>query len=122
MLRQARPIQQRDTLREGSGGQIFGQFDPYGGLRDDPSTGQVLLDLAANIGGVPRRTPRTESRQHRLHRAIPVEFAGSDAHREDRSGRVAGSRARAVRRATRAVISAPSLGAILPGRASFHAW
>jgi hypothetical protein len=88
MLRQARPIQQRDTLREGSRGQIFGQFDPYGGRRDDPSTGQVLLDLAANVGGVPRRTPRTESRQHRLHPAIPVEFAGSDANREDRSGRL----------------------------------
>ena len=36
--------------------------------RPDAGRGEVLFDLAADIGGVPRRPTRPQPRQHELHR------------------------------------------------------
>ena len=68
-------LEQRHACRDSSRGQIFGQLDPHSGVSDDPLAGDELLDLAADVGGVPRRSLRAESRQDRGDGFVAVECA-----------------------------------------------
>ena len=50
--------QQRDANHQRPGGEVLGQLKAHGRGRDQPGARDQLLDLTANIGGVPGRPAR----------------------------------------------------------------
>ena len=69
---------------ERAGGQVLGQFAPDRGVGDDVAAGDELLDLAADVGGVPRRPARrraatTPRRRPALRSSAPTGSASIGA-------------------------------------------
>ena len=62
-------VEQRHAPADGAGGQVLGQLAPHRGVGDQTSAaGDQLLDLAADVGGVPGRPARPEPRRHLVDR------------------------------------------------------
>ena len=51
---------------QGSGGEVLGEIDPHCSVGHETGAGDPLLDLAADVGGVPRRPPCPQTGQDDL--------------------------------------------------------
>lgn len=66
-------IEQPRTRRHRQRREVFGQLAPHWRVGDDAGAGDVLLDLAADVSGVPGRTACPQPGQHLPDRRVPVE-------------------------------------------------
>ena len=79
-------VEQRDTAVQGAGGEILRQLQAHRRVGDDAGRGQVLFDLAADVGGVPRRPPRPQPRQHHRHDLLAVQLPDRRQGQRRRAG------------------------------------
>ena len=56
-----------------SGGEVLGEIDPDRGVGHETGAGDPLLDLAADVGGVPRRPPCPQTGQDDLDHLVAVD-------------------------------------------------
>jgi hypothetical protein len=67
--------EQPNAAGSGPSGHIFGELDARGGLGDQVGLCQQELDLAADVGGVPRRPFRPELGDHPVCRSVAIDPA-----------------------------------------------
>ena len=67
--------EQGSATLDGACGQVLGQVDPDGRLSDQPGLRDQHLGLSSDVGGVPRRPLRPESRQHELDCCLAIDVA-----------------------------------------------
>ncbi len=82
-------IQQWHAGGDCPGGDILRQFDAHSSASNQAGLGDPLLDLAADVGGIPRRTLCSQPRQHQLDGGSTVQGIRLRFGRVARTGGVA---------------------------------
>ena len=86
--------EQRGAGIQGAGGEVLGQLGPDRRVGDETGGGDPLLDLAADVGGVPRRPPCPQPGQHGLDApasAVEATEPRTTRHRHTDAGGSAGA-------------------------------
>jgi hypothetical protein len=79
-----RLLAQRHTHGQRAGSEVLGQLGAHRRVGHQPCAGEQLFDLAAHVGGVPRRARRTEPGHHLAHCGVAVNLADERERELDR--------------------------------------
>jgi hypothetical protein len=75
VLRHSLPVHQGNAPAKGTGGEVLGQLEAHRRVGDDALGCDQLLDLAANVGDVPRRPAGGQSAQYPVDETLSVQRA-----------------------------------------------